>query len=47
MKKIKRGDVIPDSSVRNVWVGDECICYEEGDELPPIEILVPQDSSEK
>ena len=26
---------IPQDSLRNVWVGDTCTVYEQGDELPP------------
>lgn len=28
-------DPIPQDSLRNVWVGDTCTVYEQGDELPP------------
>ncbi len=27
---------IPQGSLRNVWVGDVCTVYEQGDELPPV-----------
>jgi len=26
---------IPQCSLRNVWIGDTCMVYEQGDELPP------------
>ena len=26
---------IPQDSLRNVWMGDTCTVYEQGDELPP------------
>lgn len=27
---------IPQDSIRNVWAGDTCTVYEQGDILPPI-----------
>ena len=28
-------EMIPQDSLRNVWVGDICTVFEQGDELPP------------
>ena len=33
---------IPQDSLRNVWVGDTCTVYEQGDELPPEPVNVSE-----